>query len=108
MQIIIYRATLWLFQHTSRQSLHFNQLFCLKVGKIVVTPQTRNPHAIPIVGQPFGPMTCNHMTSVLLILQFSSDTPIRINAKLGKFSATVALDLVPGSIQTPMPGLIPS
>ena len=54
MQIIIYRATLCLFQHTNRQSHHSNHI---KVGKISVTPQTRNTHARPSVGQPFGPMT---------------------------------------------------
>ena len=53
MRIISYRATLCLFQHTSRQ-YHSN---LLKVGKIAVTPQTHNPHARPSVGQTFGPMT---------------------------------------------------
>ena len=54
MQIIIYRATLCLFQHRSRQSYHSNHL---KVGKTAVTPQTRSPHARPSVGQPFDDMT---------------------------------------------------
>ena len=105
MQLIIHRATLCLFQHTSRQSHHYNQL---KLDKIAVTPQTRNPHARPSVGQPFGPMTRNHMASVLLILRFSFDTPIRWNVNLGKFWAAAALDLAPGSTQTPMSGLVPS
>ena len=54
MQIIIYRVTLCLFRNTSRQSPHSNHL---KVGKVAVTPQTRNLHARPSVGQPFGPTT---------------------------------------------------
>ena len=53
MQIIIYRATLCLFQHTSRQSYHSNHL---KVIKIAVTSQTRNPHAGTSVREHFGPM----------------------------------------------------
>ena len=48
MQIIIYRAPLCLFQHTSRATNHSNHL---KVGKIAVTPQTRNPHAGPGLAQ---------------------------------------------------------
>ena len=54
MQIIIYRVTLYVFQHTSRQSHHSKHL---KVGKMAFTPQTRNLHARPNVGKPFGPMT---------------------------------------------------
>ena len=103
MRIISYRATLCLFQHTSRQ-YHSNHL---KVGKIAVTPQTHNPHARPVWGSLLV-LELEILTSVLLTLQFSSDTPIRINAKLGKFWAAATLDLVPGRIQTPMPGLIPS
>ena len=61
----------------------------------------------PSVRQPFHSMTSNRMTSVLLILQFSSDTLTRRNAKPGK-SGPVALDLAPGSIRTPMPGPAPS
>ena len=55
MEIIIRRATLCLFQHTSRQSHHSNHLKMGKIAvtpltrkpnaKIAVTPQTRNPHA---------------------------------------------------------------
>ena len=48
-QIIISRATLCLFQHASRQSHHYNHL---KMGKIPITLQTRNPHARTSVGQP--------------------------------------------------------
>ena len=105
MQIIIYHAALCLFQHTSHQSHHSN---LLKVGKIAVTPHTLKPHARPSGRQAFSPMTWNHMTSVLLILHFNCNTPICINAKPGKFWAAMALVLVPGSIQTSMPGLIPS
>ena len=54
MQITIYCATSCLFQHTNRKSHHYNYL---KVGEIAVTPQTRNPHARPSVGQPFDRMT---------------------------------------------------
>ena len=54
MQITIYCATSCLFQRTNRKSHHYNYL---KVGKIAVTPQTRNPHARPSVGQPFDRMT---------------------------------------------------
>ena len=48
------------------------------------------------------------MASVLLILQFSSDTPVPRNATLGKFWAAPALNFVPGGIQTPMSGPTPS
>ena len=106
MQITISRANLCLFQHASRQSHHYNHL---KMGKIPITPQTRNQcGARTSVGQPFDSMTSNRMTSDLLILQFSSDTFNCRNAKPGKFWAAEVLDLAPGSIRTPMPGPTPS
>ena len=51
------------------------------------------------MGQSFDSMTWNHITSVLLILQSSSDTPARRNPKYGKFRVSAkqhaALDLAP-------------
>ena len=61
-----------------------------------------------IVGQLFDSMTSNRMTSVLPILQFSSNTLARRNAKPEIFWAAEALDLAPGSIRNPMPGPTPS
>ena len=102
-QIIISRATLCLFQHASRQSHYYNHV---KMGKLPITPRrpaTRMRE--PVSG---SLSTSNRMTSVLLILHFSSDTLTRRNAKPGKFWSAEALDLAPGSIRTPMPGPTPS
>ena len=77
MQIIIYRVTLLcLFQHKSRQSYHSNHL---KVGRIAVTPQTRNPHERSSLGQPFGPYNlrsndqCSFEPSVQLRYSYSQE-----------------------------------
>ena len=47
-RIIIFRATLFSFQHASRQFHHSKHL---KISKILANPQNRNPHAMRSVDE---------------------------------------------------------
>ena len=69
-------AIVCLFQFASRQCHHSNHL---KVSEIPVTLQTREA----LCGTAFR-LRDFHMTSVLLTLQSSFDTPTHRNANLGK------------------------
>ena len=103
-------AALCLFQHASLQFI------TLTTSKGVKKKLSSRRRATRMQAPVWGSLSFYDLKShdrIHLILQFSSDTSTRRNAKLGKFwdrtrsKAGAALDLALGSIDTQMPGPTP-